>query len=198
MKIKTITMICLLALFLAHPVMAETLTFDDLSVGQVLTGTCYREVCFETYYLWATKTSSFTSNLAVSSGPGSLWMAPFIARFPVLAGYVEIGGGDAGGDKDSFTIEIYDYAGQLIGSASSGEFGGNTSEYGKDFGDYFTLGINGQNIAYAKFIPTSAGGYGIYWDNLIYVPQSAVSEPISLLMLGIGLIGIAGAGRRKD
>lgn len=195
MKSKTIIMINLLTILLFQPVMAATLTFDELSIGQVLTNTCYQGICFGSDFLWATKADYFGSNMAVSSGPNSFWMGSFIARFPVLAGYVEIGAGDEGGDKDSFTIEIYDSADRLLGSASSGQFGGNKYEYGKFFADYATLGIDGQNIAYAKFIPTSASGYGIFWDDLTYTPQSAVSEPLSLVMLGIGLIGIAGVGR---
>ncbi|WP_300463819.1 PEP-CTERM sorting domain-containing protein [Desulfobacula sp.] len=127
--------------------------------------------------------------------------------FDAPVNYVQITGGDDGGDDDSFYLEVYNSSNSLLGKAETGTFGGNpTPPNVTPYVDVATLNLSFPGIAYAIFKGTSSPTPGgVSFDNLIFEyddgsgpgPGSDVPEPATMFLFGIGLLGLAGVSRRK-
>lgn len=107
---------------------------------------------------------------------------PMVFTFASAVSFVEIFAGDAGGDNDSFRIDLYDAAigGTLLGSVSSGVFSGNP---------YQALSFSGAGIQRMEAFWTGTSA-GIGYDDLTF-RTAVVPLPASGLLLAAALGGLA-------
>jgi len=194
------TVVCLLAVGAAH---AAVLDFDALTPGTVLNGSTLQGVTFssstggtitvqaDNYYgggyssahNWILANTNTVAMDAVDMG--------FAA--PVTS--LSVTGGDQGGDSDSFLLQVYDNYGALLGSASTGVFGGNTPTTDGSMGDKATLSLSGVGPIYsARVQATSPSGLGVGYDDLT---TSAVPEPGTLALMCFGATGMLASLRRR-
>ena len=96
-------------------------------------------------------------------------------------------------------MEIFNSAWTSLGMVDTGVFSGPdpVRPLVTTFGDYRTLEINSVNndIKYMKLTQVI---WGDAWDDLEFKSGEApIPEPATMLLLGSGLIGLAGYGRKK-
>ncbi len=104
---------------------------------------------------------------------------------PAVTDLVSFTIGDSGGDLDIFQIRAYDLANTLIA----------TNDVSGISRFPVTISVSGVNRIEVDF----TGEFGYSLDDLAFnAPNnSAVPEPTTMLLLGSGLIGLAGYGRKK-
>lgn len=192
---------CLLILSLPGPVFSEIITFDDIVIpdgqsqlfflDEVLHGVRFYST--DPYdpdtqaYGWICVNKRNYATLGVSSLENSIFSGykaagKIRAEFPELVNFVQITGGDAGNDPDSFTIEAYDSEDNLLVSADTGFFSGNPGNPPGEgyYVDQATLSVAAPDIKYIVFyattpITTSEGG--VSFDDLVYEYQSPLPIP---------------------
>ena len=99
--------------------------------------------------------------------------------------------GDRGGDSDPIRLEAFDTSGSLLG------FTLITVPAGNDDAHVLSYTSAAVDIAYVEWWKTDqlASNNSIMWDDFSY--NLGIPEPASMLLLGSGLVGLAGLGRRK-
>lgn len=184
-----------LAFFMYAGVASATLIdLESIAAGTNIAGVTIEDVIF----------TSGSDQIIVSSGiPGpdfggdrAASTNPFTSVNPFRADFL-IGGvnsvsvvmGDYNADPDNLYVQAYDSANNLLDSVA---FALPGSTYGGP-----TLSVTGSDIAYVLFGSTGTYDNSIYFDNFEYT-ASAVSEPSTLGLLGLSLLGLGFVRRRKN
>jgi hypothetical protein len=197
-KMKTMNK-CLLALgllgclaLIAVPAGASTYGFDNLTPFTSIEGNTYYGVTY----------TSANHDTFVTNTPGAGSISPYnvISNSPYLIGDVltmtfttpqnsfSFIGGDNGGDKDHFVVKAFDASNTLLGTVDTLVFGGNPIDPNNFMVDNYLVNLSFNNMKYVTVEAFSVnGGYGIAIDNVQVVPL-----PPSVLLLGSGLLGLAG------
>ncbi len=179
---------------------AATINFDDLTPTYWVDSFKVQGVWFETpdwpygfcildatqgYGGCASPPQSLGLNYNYNGGIG-----PFTVTFPHLVNFVQITGGDRGGDSgDRFSISAYDSSGEFLLRNDTGPFGGNPYlSNGKYYADVATISVSVQGIKSVVIECHSTSG-GVTYDDLKYEYEN-VPIPSAVWLLGSGLIAL--------
>jgi len=137
------------------------------------------------------ETFSATPSIRASSWDGGKTLT---LTFDSPVDFVSIYGGDYGGDSDRFSMTAYDTLSNQIAFADTGSFNGIDPNYPVSGwrGDYRYLSVSADDI---KSVALTQVTWGCMWDNLNTTPVPT-PEPTTLLLLGLGLIGVAGIRKK--
>jgi hypothetical protein len=106
------------------------------------------------------------------------------------AANVSVDLGDFGSDSELLLLQAFDAVDNLVAQSFL--------PIAADFTGMETLFVSAPDIAYVQFGGLDDSGRStVYADNFTFEPASAVPEPASLAMLGLGGLGLVGGWYRK-
>jgi len=197
MKTMTAVLICLSVMLFGGMAQAVTVDFESIPIG------VYSQLTFPDFTLVytggvqqfdvldASPGWPISGNALNSSFQNGYTSAPFLVTFNI--GNVksfQIGVGDYNADIDNSYLEVFDAGWNSLGKV----YYQNPSW--KNGGDLMTISSN-TPIKYAKFWDEEPYAGAVFWDMLTYETSGPqVPEPLTILLLGAGLVGIAGLKRK--
>ena len=187
--------VCFLFVFSAFASADQTLTFEGFADGTVLT-TQYPGINFQgatilqengsvTFYNYQQFPPH--SGIDVVYNPSGPMQLVFSTPISYFEGYVTYNAG--------MTIQGFNASNVLVDTAT-GAWSANYIGSGQNPNEL--LEIQGANIT--TVVLTGGGGNNFTLDDVTFsgsIDVNAVPEPATMLLLGSGLIGLAGYGRRK-
>lgn len=187
--VVSVVMLCLPATLMAD----QTLTFEGFADNTVLT-TQYPGINFQGAQILQKSTGSLNwtqfpphSGDAVIYNPSGPMELIFSTPIDYFSGYLTYNSG--------MTLNGYDSLNNLL-DTESGAYANNYVSSGNPPNEY--LIINAANITRVELI--GGGGNNFTLDDAQFtgsIDTNQVPEPTTMLLLGSGLIGLAGYGRKK-
>lgn len=171
---------------------ATTLDFDSYDEGTIIsTSGFFSDVAFSSDYdLFVTAASgqlqAELSGKAVRTTTKFTHPNPFVGIFSISGvNSVSVTLGDVNADQDNLFLIAFDSNNNIIDSDSY--------LWPVDAKGGVNLTVMGTNIAYVKFGSTGTSPNSVYFDNFTY---TSVPEPTTILLIGFGLLGLAGLRRK--
>lgn len=188
-------------LLTAGPASAVLINFDNLAAQNVLNGNIEGVNLGGVTITSALNDSTVVGNGAFGVGFASPFNAvtnnsfitnnPMTLTFNVPQSSVSFTGGDMGGDTDQFTATAFDVNNVQLGQIVTPVFGGNVP-LGNLMVDQFTVQLNFLG-GMKTVVISNAINAGIGIDNVQFCETPL---PTTALLLGSGLFGLIGFGRR--
>jgi hypothetical protein len=184
--------------------LSALINFDGLTVGTVIDGTNLGGVTINTLgggqtvvvddfgVGYRSAPNSITNFGPSSSFDDFLTTYDMVFVFDAVVNFVSFTGGDVGGDFDQFSVDLYDSSNNLLLTFTTPTFGGNSIDP-QVMVDFYTFQASLEGIK--RMVVRDAINAGIGIDDLEF--RASVPEPATMLLLGVGLLGIAGFSRRK-
>lgn len=199
-KIFLVLCIALITMFVSSASFAVTYDMNSISAGT------YSETNFNANFLGVSFNNSggdsfvlhsaslypdFSGNAVINS-PYSTIGNSTIAIFDTATDYVSVTMGDYNADADDLYLKAYSSNNSLVDS----DFYQNPST---SYAGYTLIVSSAMvNIAYVEFYGIGVSNNSVYWDNFSFNETGApVPEPTTILLLGIGLIGLVGSQRKR-
>ena len=158
---------------------AVTIDFEELSYGQDVAYDLYESdgIIFDSAIDWEIYSSTSYPKALLNN---TNWAGDLIASFTFLVSEVSVLMGDNGGDFDTGTLKAYDICGTEIASYAGSGY------------SWFTVSVEENTIASFRIFATG----NVVYDEIIF-EADPIPEPATMLLLGSGLVGLAGFRRKK-
>ena len=192
---KLCVVMCLYVFALVPAAYGESVNFDSVPTGS------YSSLTFSDFVLTFPGGNGHFNIVPASPGPPisgqaaiSYYQNPgpdaFLVTPTSLMAYFSIAGGDYDQDTDYLHLRAYDAFNNLIGSND------NTVPNDLYGGVYVTVGTT-TPIDHLQFWSDGDFPGSVYWDSITTSSTTPVPEPGSMVLMVSGLLGLAGAVRRR-